>query len=242
MPPRQTPPPTVARNLPGASRKTEPQTVKVTSDGDTNSESASADYPSADVPFDASGIRATTPPAGFYDDPKKAPADKILTEEAKLPPRFAEKPEQGPKPKAGPPTLDEWQDFFARVVFLTLAEWYVSWAFRGIPEEVISDEDLQRCVLSREERQVIAQPLSELANKSSIARKHGRQVIAFFESAEAFILIGMWMAKVHRVASKYKPKKEGRRERLGPDAPAGNGANTRPAFDPSIQVFNPGTG
>lgn len=222
--------------------------MRVSSDASTNSESASADFASADVPVDASGIPFTTPPPGtFADQRRKTPPTAALNDE--IPhssTRLEEKPEPSDKPKAGPPTLDEWQDFFARVVFLTLAEWYVSWAFRGIPEDIISDEDLSRCVLSREERRAIAQPVSEVANKSKLARKHGRQVIAFFEAFESVILIGVWMAKVNRIASKYRPKKEKRGERMGSDAATGtrNGSvgGDRPVFDPNIQVFNPGTG
>ncbi len=217
--------------------------------------SADADRPfdvryvdEGDFDFEDKGPKPTVPPKGTFKDqqPKTPPADRILSEEAEKPPRFEEKPPPSDKPKAGPPTLDEWQDFFARVVFLTLAEWYVSWAFRGIPDDVISDEDLARCTLSRDERKAIALPLSELANKSSVARKHGRQVIAFFESAEAFILVGMWMAKVHRVAAKYKPPKGGRKhERMAENPPPGNGtgpSGDRPQFDPSVTVWNPGTG
>ncbi len=220
-------------------------------DGGTNSESASSD---PDIPtplptdYDASGIPSTVPPKGtFRQDQKRSPKpDDVLDEEAAKPPRFSEKPPVSEKPKAGPPTLDEWQDFFARVVFLTLAEWYVSWCFRGVPEDIVSDEDLARCTLDREERKAIALPLSELANKSSVARKHGRQVIAFFESAEAFILVGMWMSKVHRIAGKYKPK-TGRKAdvRMGPNAPVANGRGTgteRPGWDPDVSVFNPGVG
>lgn len=219
-------------------------------DGGTSSESASAD-PDAPLPlpddYDPSGIPSTVPPEGTFKKERTRRADDVLDEELKSKsPRQAEKPPVSEKPKAGPPTLDEWQDFFARVVFLTLAEWYVSWAFRGVPEDIVSDEDLQRCTLDREERKAIALPLSELANKSAVARKHGRQVIAFFESAEAFILVGMWMAKVNRIASKYRPKHPKRVKadvRMEQNPPTGNGGAGAPeGWDPNISVFNPGVG
>jgi len=186
------------------------------------------------------------PPDTFFEAGRRA-HDKVLDEEFKKPPKFIdEKPPPSEKPKAGPPTLDEWQDFFARVVFLTLAEWYVSWCFRGVDENIVSDEDLKRCTLEKDERKAIALPLSELANKSSVARKHGRQLIAFFESAEAFILIGMWMSKVHRIARKYKPSKGKPDVRIQPDQTPGNGAGpfTGPGgvVYPDVQVFNPGVG
>jgi hypothetical protein len=213
----------------------------VTSDAGTNSESASSSAndltdPDAYVP----------PPDTFFDAGRRA-HDRILDEEVRRPPKFIEeKPPPSDKPKAGPPTLDEWQDFFARVVFLTLAEWYVSWCFRGVDEGLVTDEDLKRCQLDRDERKAIALPLSELANKSTVARKHGRQLIAFFESAEAFILIGMWMSKVHRVARKYKPQRGKPNVRMGPDASAPNGGGPvhgpGGTVYPDVQVFNPGVG
>lgn len=203
------------------------------------------------------GPEPVVPPADVLDDwarfsespgARTQDAGRVLNDEA--PPRVREKPPvtERDKPKAGPPTLDEWQDFFARVVFLTLAEWYVQWCFRGVPEEVVSDEDLQRCILTKDERKAIALPLSELANKSSTARRHGRQVIAFFETAESFILIGMWAAKVHRIAGKYRPKREKPAkvvkpsERVQQDQADSGRRGTGGVVYPDVQVFNPGVG
>jgi hypothetical protein len=216
--------------------------VGVSADAGTNSESAS----SKDNDLDPD---AYVPPPDTFRHAGQAAHDRVLDDEVRKPPKFMEeKPTvtDRDKPKAGPPTLDEWQDFFARVVFLTLAEWYVSWCFRGVDEGIVSDEDLKRCTLDREERKAIALPLSELANKSSVARKHGRQLIAFFESAEAFILIGMWMSKVHRVARKYKPQRGKPNVRMGQDegTPNGGGPVHGPGGTvyPDVQVFNPGVG
>jgi hypothetical protein len=211
--------------------------------GNTSSESASSND------NDLTDPDAYVPPPDTYFDAGRRAHDKVLDDEVRKTPKFIEEKPQvtdRDKPKAGPPTLDEWQDFFARVVFLTLAEWYVSWCFRGVDEGLVTDEDLRRCQLDKEERKAIALPLSELANKSTVARKHGRQLIAFFESAEAFILIGMWMSKVHRVARKYKPQKGKPNVRMGPDAPNPNGAGPVPGpggiVYPDVQVFNPGVG
>jgi hypothetical protein len=216
--------------------------VSVSADA-TNSADADRPFDSSpidegDYEFDASGIRATVPPKGTFKTAK--PIDKELDEEFQKPPRFEEKPPPSDKAKAGPPNLDEWEDFFSRIVLLTILEWYVSWCFRGIPEEVISEEDLQRCVLSREDRKIIAQPMAELANKSSFARKRGRQVLAMAESAEAVIVLGMHLSKIHRIAGKYKPKKVKPSERVQPNQATGNG--TGPVFDPNVTVWNPGTG
>jgi hypothetical protein len=222
----------------------EPVTVQVSDE---------AGISSADVYTD--GPDPVVPPQDVLDDwarfsQPNGDAARVLNEEVRTGPRFEEKPPTTPadKPKAGPPTLDEWQDFFARVVFLTLAEWYVQWCFRGVPEDIVSDEDLQRCILTKEERKAIALPLSELANKSSTARRHGRQVIAFFETAESFILIGMWAAKVHRIAGKYRPKREKPAKAVKPhervhtdEADSGRGGTGGVVY-PDVQVFNPGVG
>lgn len=189
--------------------------------------------------------------AKFSAGPPTRDAGRVLDHESRLGDLFEEKPAvtEKDKPKAGPPTLDEWQDFFGRVVFLTLAEWYVQICFLGVPEEIISDEDLQRCMLTKDERKAIALPISELANKSSTARKHGRQVIAFFETAESFILIGVWMAKVRRIANKYKPKKEKpakvvrpKRERVQPNEETGPTGGEHGTVFSDVRVFNPGVG
>jgi hypothetical protein len=229
--------------------------VRVTDEDDISSDAAGPRFDFGEPTFDGP---PPLEPDDVFNPPKPDPGPsgpKHAKEAAKDGPkidaeikstRLSEKPvpKEGDKPKAGPPTLEEWQDFFARIVFLTLAEWYVTWCFRGVPEDIISEEDLKRCTLSKEERQQIALPLSELANKSSVARKHGRQVIAFFESFEAIILIGMWMSKVHRIASKYRPRKEKRpvNVRVEQNAPPSNGSGGAPGFDPNVSIFNPGTG
>lgn len=162
--------------------------------------------------------------------------------------RLAEKKETAAgKPdraRAGPPTLDEWQDFFSRIVLLTLAEWYVSFAFRGVPDDLVSDEDLARCQLSKEDRQAISIPFAEFANKSEIARKRGRQVIALMESMEAVLILGLYMNRVNKIARKYRPQKakRGRNVDQGQVPPTANGGKPEFIPDESIRIYNPGTG
>ena len=183
----------------------------------------------------------------IYTDEKYEPkseqqdAGKLIDEEIPPQRRDSEKPTKTAA-KAGPPTLAEWEDFFARVLFRTLTEWYVSFAFRGIPDDVIDDEDLRKLVLSRDERKEIAAPLASLANKSAFARKQGRRVIAAVDSMEAIVILGMWMAKVNRTAAKYKPAKGRAANVHSPTTPEnGRGAGGE-YIPPDIRIHNPGFG
>jgi hypothetical protein len=204
--------------------------------------------------FDAAGIPTAEPPpiieaGGFtepiYVDRQESPPTedpgKLIDEEIPPQRRDSEKPTKTAA-KAGPPTLAEWEDFFARVLFRTLTEWYVSFAFRGIPDDVIDDEDLRKLVLSRDERKEIAAPLASLANKSQFARKQGRRVIAAVDSMEAIVILGMWMAKVNRTAAKYKPAK-GRAANVHSSPPPENGRGNTEYIPPeNIRINNPGFG
>lgn len=218
--------------------------MRVNAGSDTSSDAASS--------LDDDDL-TPSPHPDWPGDRVKENVNKLLADEVpQSSARMDEKPKvsEEDKAKAGPPTLAEWSDFFARLVLLTLAEWYVQWCFRGVPEEVISEDDLARCVLSKDERKAIALPMAELANKSALARKHGRKVIAFFESFESVILLGIWASKVHRIASKYRPRREKtpkqpkerrQRERMGQDETNPNGSGEGIVL-PGVQVFNPGVG
>jgi hypothetical protein len=194
--------------------------------------------PYADVP-------PFVPPTGI-PQPQAQVEDKLHESVAES--RLAEKKDtHDDRARAGPPTLEEWQDFFSRVVLLTFCEWYVTFAFRNVPEDLVSDEDMARCVLSKEDRRSICIPIAEFANKNAAARKHGRQVIALFESMEAFLILGMWMSRVNRVARRYKPKREKKVHasgNMGPVQAGGAAANGSGGgeFDPNIRVYNPGNG
>jgi hypothetical protein len=105
-----------------------------------------------------------------------------------------------------PPTLDEWTSFFGKVVIKIACDWYLSFAFRGIDEDMVSDRDLERLALDDDERKLIAVPLAELSNKSKFMRKHGRSLVAGGDSFYALVVLGKWMSRVNRIASKYRPK------------------------------------
>lgn len=108
--------------------------------------------------------------------------------------------------KTGPPNLDEWTGFFSRVVLRVTTEWYISWAFRGIDEDLLTEREVERLALTDDERQLIAVPLAEMSNKSKFMRKHGRMIVASGDAFNAMVVLGAWASRVNRIAAKYRPR------------------------------------
>ena len=130
------------------------------------------------------------------DEPEPAPRRKALN---------VELPDER-DPKAGPPNLGEWNRFFSKFVIRLAEDFFISVAFRGIDEDDVSATDLAKLHLSDQEKTAIATPLSELANRNKFMRKHGRQIVAVAGSMDAFIIFGMWVSRVNRIARKYKKR------------------------------------
>lgn len=105
------------------------------------------------------------------------------------------------------PTAIEWQDWFSNVLIRYATDYYLSFAFRGIDEDIVSERDLNRINLSKEERHRIAEPLAEFASKSSIGKKYGRTLISTTGSLESLVTLGMWASRVSRIARKYRPER-----------------------------------
>lgn len=152
-------------------------------------------------------------------------------------------------PKAGPPRLDEWQHFFARTVIKGLTDHYIDDVlFRDIDDSVLSDREISRLYLTEDERENIAKPFSELANKSKFMRKHGRMIIASADSAEAVFALSMWFGRVNRIARKYQPlmgQVVERGEHVTQGPPSANGSRGKDGEPPSFQVWEgdfPNTG
>lgn len=164
---------------------------------DTNSESG--EY----TPVDAEPVFTEEPTANADQVIDNAVDDDRLEMQPFGPKRQREKE----KPKSGPPTGDEWLDFFSRIVIRFLTEWYVDMLFSGVDEDLISDQDAEKLLLDEEERREIAMPFAEYANKNPFLRKHGRQVVAFADSFESMYVLVKWFARVNRIARKYKGKK-----------------------------------
>lgn len=106
--------------------------------------------------------------------------------------------------KSGMPNIDEWMHFFSRVVMRVATDYYIDLAFRGIDEDWLSPNEVDRINLSDEERDRMARPFAEYSNKSKFMRKHGRMIISSADSIDAILQIGMWVARVNRIAAKYK--------------------------------------
>jgi hypothetical protein len=164
--------------------------------------------------------------------------------------RLRQKVEDTPPPrdaKPGIPALDEWLDFFSRILLRVACDWYIDFAFSGVDENALTDRDIQRIQMTEEERKRIAVPLAELSHKSKFMRKHGRTIIASGGAFDAIIALGAWTRRVQRIARKHKPRTvQGRvvNERSGQSAPssAGNGyagANGGHIND-GITIINPG--
>lgn len=157
-----------------------------------------------------------------------------------------EKPPPRERIKTTPPSADEWQDFFSRIILRTLSRWYISLVFRGIDEDELSDREIERLILTEEERRSIAQPWAEYASKDRYLRKHGRRVVALAGSIESFIVLGGWVTRVNRIAAKHRPPKvRVMRENVSSGQASPNGNPTGPIRPPEpgegYTVYNPGT-
>jgi hypothetical protein len=165
--------------------------------------------------------------------------------------RLRQKPESPPparEAKPGIPSLDEWLDFFSRIVLRVACDWYIEWAFHGVDENSLTDREIERIQLSEEERKRIAVPLAELSHKSKFMRKHGRTIVASGGAFDAIVALGTWTSRVNRIARKHKPKTMPGRvvpnERTGQgessEAPSGYaGANGGRIVD-GVTIINPG--
>jgi hypothetical protein len=165
--------------------------------------------------------------------------------------RLRQKPQEPPPArdaKPGIPSLDEWMDFFSRIVIRVACDWYIEWAFRGVDGDRLTDREIARIQLSDEERKRIAVPFAELSHKSRFMRKHGRAIVASGGLFDAFIALGTWTSRVNRIARKYKnPTIPGRvvsDERAGSDQSSANGsgyagANGGRIVD-GVTIINPG--
>lgn len=125
--------------------------------------------------------------------------DSRLRTEAEPPP-----PPRDAKP--GIPSIDEWMDFFSRIVLRVACDWYIEWAFRGVDETALNDREIERIQLTGEERQRIAVPFAEISHKSKLMRRHGRSIIASGGVFDAIVAIGTWTSRVNRIARKHKPR------------------------------------
>lgn len=141
--------------------------------------------------------------------------------------------------KTSPPRIDEWQDFFSRVIIKSATNYYLELAFRGIDEDLITDADVDRIKMNQEERDRIAKPFAELVNKIKFMRKHGRMIIAGGGIGDSLIALGMWHHRVARIARKYRNRTVRSQPYVGTgqDQPPGATANGNGQFHPNAGQY-----
>src|SRR5262249_9510123 len=113
------------------------------------------------------------------------------------------------KAKSGPPTGDEWLDFFSRVLVRLLTDFYIDVALRDVDEELLTEREMDRIHLTVTERNRIAKPFAEFSLKNKFMRKHGRSIVSLAGSLDSIIQLGMWVNRVNRIAAKYSGEKTG---------------------------------
>jgi hypothetical protein len=188
-----------------------------------------------------------------FDVPIEPPQDFGFETGDDIPdePRLRSKAEPPPPvrdAKASIPSIDEWMDFFSRIVLRVACDWYIEWAFRGVDENLLTDREIDRVQMSEEERKRIATPFAEFSHKSKFMRKHGRTIVASGGMFDAIVAIGTWTNRVNRIAHRHKtPTVQGRvvpNERTGQgessaDGGGYSGANGGRVVD-GITIVNPG--
>jgi hypothetical protein len=135
-------------------------------------------------------------------------AETAVSEESSPLREIVEKPERlnPPEAKSGPPSLDEWQDFFGRFVIRLLVDAYLMLVLGDLMDELTPTEAKQ-IMLSKEDMREIAAPLASISNKSSFMRKRGRSIISIADSYESILTLLFWMRRVNRIAKKHRPQK-----------------------------------
>jgi hypothetical protein len=163
---------------------------------------------------------------------------------------FRQRVQDAPPPrdaKPGIPSLDEWLDFFSRIVLRVACDWYIEWAFRGVDESLLNDREIDRIQMSDQERQRIAVPFAEISHKSKFMRRHGRTIVASGGIFDAIVALGTWTSRVNRIARRHKPRTvqgrvvrddSSRQAQQAPDAAGHAGANGGRIGDWTI--VNPG--
>lgn len=192
-----------------------------------------------------------TPESLFDVEPSAPLFDEDETGDGIDGPRLRQKAEEPPPArgaKPGIPSIDEWMDFFSRIVLRVACDWYIEWAFRGVDENHLTDREITRIQMTEEERNRIAVPFAEISHKSKFMRKHGRTIVASGGVFDAIVAIGTWTSRVNRIARKHKPNVVPGRvtpnERTGQSEPSQDGAGYSGAnggrIVDGVTIINPG--
>lgn len=155
-----------------------------------------------DMPWMGNGAGTEPVDAIIVDDP----AEEAQPEKSRL--KTGWTPQTGKaaelSARGGIPTIDEWLDFFSRVVIRMATDFAIEMAFRGVDEDLLSDREIDTIKLDGEERDRIARPFAEFAYKNKYTKKHGREIIALSGSIDAILQLGIWYARMSKIAAKYK--------------------------------------
>lgn len=109
--------------------------------------------------------------------------------------------------RTGPPKVGEWQTFFSRIVIKYGTDLYMNMMLRDIEPDELTPAEIAQLGLSSDERKAIARPFAEFANKSKLARKHGRMIVSSADSVESAMILMRWGRTVSRIGRKHrKPK------------------------------------
>lgn len=166
---------------------------------------------------------------------------------------LVEKPERlsEPEAKSGPPSLNEWQDFFGRFVIKLLVDGYLSLVLRDLIDE-LTPAEAKQIQLSKEDMQDLASPLASMSNKSRFMKKHGRGIIALADSYESVLTLLMWMRRVNRISKRHRKMKQPQTMNVQPvRTQDGDGNEVADGYNsgqvngvdlPGFSVFNPGSG
>jgi hypothetical protein len=138
-------------------------------------------------------------------------------------------------PSNKPPSLDEWTNFFGKVVLKVACDWYLSFAFNGVDEDALTDREVDRLAMTDKERGLISVPLAELSNKSKFMRKHGRSIVASGDAFHAMVTLGAWMSRVNRIAAKHK------QSRIRVNGVNNNGSSGQGTASPNGATYTRGT-
>lgn len=225
------------------------QNGHVVTDSGTDSTDDGISEPFTDFPpfaemSDGDVVDAEIVDDGTSDTTSQAPAERARRSRARETPRTPR------EAKTGPPSLDEWTGFFSRVLLKVATEYYISYAFRGIDEDLLSEREVERLAMTDDERQLIAVPFAEISNKSKFMRKHGRMIVASGDAFNALVVFGMWASRVNRIATKYRPRQPKSQVRInsngssGQSAPEATGTEgaTGGYVPPGFPVYGAGSG
>lgn len=162
------------------------------------------DYEDAAEPLPNSAAYMGGEPSGQlqhpdHDERRERFKSRLKTGYAPPSDKVRELPASGSFPK-----LDEWLDFFSRVVVGMLTDLAVEFCFRGVDEELLTEREVQAIKLDKEERDRIAKPMAEYAYKNKFTRKHGREIIGLAGSIDAVLQLGIWYARMSKIAAKYQ--------------------------------------